>query len=82
MEAGLALAAVDDAAVEASARRHAEQLVALPPGALAETKRLLRAHQSATLEAVMDAEREAFSARLKTAEAQAIFAGFFARKAG
>jgi enoyl-CoA hydratase/carnithine racemase len=79
-EAGLALRAVDDAAVEAEAARLAAQLAALPPGALAETKRLLRGPQAATLEAVMDAERASFSARLKTPEAQAIFAAFFERK--
>ncbi len=79
-EAGLVLHAVEDAAVEAEARRLAEALAALPPGALAESKRLLRAPQAAVLEAVMDAERESFSARLKTAEAQAIFAAFFERR--
>ncbi len=81
-EAGLALETVDDNAVDATARRYAEQLATLPPGAYAESKRLLREPQAVELEAVMDAERAAFSARLQTPEAQAIFAGFFARKAG
>lgn len=81
-EAGLALETVDDDAVDATARRYAEQLATLPPGAYAESKRLLREPQAVELEAVMDAERAAFSARLQTPEAQAIFAGFFARKAG
>ncbi len=81
-EAGLALESVDDGAVEATARRYADQLAALPPGAVAESKRLLREPLMPMLEAAMDAERVAFSARLQTPEAQAIFASFFAKKAG
>lgn len=78
--AGLALRAVEDAQVEAEAVALASQLAALPPGALAETKRLLRAPLQAELEAVMDAERDAFSRQLRTPEAQAVFASFLARK--
>ena len=78
--AGLALRAVEDAQVEAEAAAIAHQLAALPPGALAETKRLLRAPLQAELEVVMTAEREAFSRQLRTPEAQAVFAAFLNRK--
>jgi enoyl-CoA hydratase/carnithine racemase len=78
--AGLALRAVEDAQVEAEAIAIATQLAALPPGALAETKRLLKAPMKAQLEAVMAEEREAFGQQLRSPEAQAVFAAFLARK--
>jgi enoyl-CoA hydratase/carnithine racemase len=80
MRAGLALRAVEDAQVEAEAVAIAGQLAGLPPGALAETKRLLRAPMRAALEAVMAEERVAFSQQLRSPEAQAVFAAFLARK--
>ena len=78
--AGLALLAVEDDEVEREAMAIATQLAALPPGALAETKRLLRAPLQAELEQVMAAERDAFSRQLLTPEAQAVFAAFLAKK--
>ena len=78
--AGLALRAVEDSQVEAEATAIATQLAGLPPGALAETKRLLRAPLQAELETVMAAERESFSRQLRSPEAQAVFAAFLARK--
>jgi len=80
MRAGLALRAVEDAQVEAEAVTIAAQLAGLPPGALAETKRLLRAPMREALEAVMAEERVAFSQQLRSPEAQAVFAAFLARK--
>jgi enoyl-CoA hydratase/carnithine racemase len=80
MRAGLALRAVEDAQVEAEAVAIAAQLAGLPPGALAETKRLLRAPMREALEAVMAEERVAFSQQLRSPEAQAVFAAFLARK--
>ena len=78
--AGLALRAVEDNQVEAEALAIAAQLAALPPGALAETKRLLREPLREELEHVMAEEREAFSHQLRSPEAQAVFAAFLARK--
>jgi len=77
---GLVGRAVDDAEVEAAAAAMAEQLAALPPGAVVATKRLLREPHAAALKEAMDRERAAFSERLRSAEAQAIFAAFLDRK--
>lgn len=78
--AGLALLAVEDDEVEKEAAGIAAQLAALPPGALAETKRLLREPLREQLDQVMAAEREAFSQRLVTPEAKAVFEAFLSRK--
>lgn len=80
--AGLATRAVPDNEVEPVALEMARHLASLPPGAVQESKRLIRAPHRAALREVMEAEREAFSARLRTPEAQAAFAGFLARKSG
>ena len=77
---GLATRAVDDAEVEGAAAAMAAQLAALPPGASAATKRLLREPYAAALKEAMDRERAAISKRLRSAEAQAIFAAFLNRK--
>jgi enoyl-CoA hydratase/carnithine racemase len=77
---GLVTRAVDDAEVEAAAAAVAAQLAALPPGAVGETKRLLRAPHAAALAEAMRRERAAISERLRSAEAQAIFAAFLDRK--
>ncbi|MFL1463603.1 enoyl-CoA hydratase-related protein [Roseococcus sp. DSY-14] len=79
-EAGLVTRAVPDAEVEETAMAMAEALAALPPEALRETKRLLRAPDEAALDAAMEAEFSAFSARLNSEEAQAIFRAFLSRK--
>ena len=78
---GLVTRAVEDAEVEETAAAMAAQLAALPPGAVAETKRLLRAPQGAALAEAMERERAAISERLRRAEARAIFAAFLNRKA-
>ena len=77
---GLVTRAVDDAEVEGAAAAMAAQLAALPLGAVAETKRLLRAPHAAALAEAMGRERAAISERLRTPEAQAIFAAFLSRK--
>jgi len=78
---GLVTRAVEDAEVEDTAAAMAAQLAALPPGALADTKRLLRAPHAEALAEAMDRERAAISERLRSAEARAIFAAFLNRKA-
>jgi enoyl-CoA hydratase/carnithine racemase len=77
---GLVTRAVEDAEVEATAAAMAAQLAALPPGAVADTKRLLRAPHAAALAEAMERERAAISERLRSAEARAIFAAFLNRK--
>jgi len=77
---GLVTRAVEDAEVEAAAAAMAAQLAALPPGAVAETKRLLRAPHAAALAEAMERERAAIAERLRSGEAQAIFAAFLNRK--
>jgi enoyl-CoA hydratase/carnithine racemase len=77
---GLVTRAVEDDEVEAAAAAMATQLAALPPGAVAETKRLLRAPHAAALAEAMERERAAISERLRSAEARAIFAAFLNRK--
>ena len=69
-----------DGEVEATAMAMAEALAALPPEALRETKRLLRAPDEAALDAAMDAEFTAFAERLRSEEAQAVFRAFLSRK--
>lgn len=79
--AGLATVAVPDAEVEAKARAMADALAALPPQALRDTKRLLRAPDEAALDAAMAAESVAFRERLNSDEAQAIFRAFLTKTA-
>lgn len=80
--AGLVTRAVPDDQVERTAAAMAMALAALPPGAMAETKRLIREPHRAALAEAMQRERAAFAARLRTAEAQAIFAAFLAKSKG
>jgi enoyl-CoA hydratase/carnithine racemase len=74
--AGLASRAVPDGEVESVAMEMAKTLAALPPGSVAETKRLIRAPHAAALAEAMAAERVSFGERLRGAEAQAAFASF------
>jgi enoyl-CoA hydratase/carnithine racemase len=74
--AGLASRAVPDNEVEPVAMEMAKTLAALPPGSVAETKRLIKAPHAAAVAEAMAAERIAFAERLRTAEAQAAFASF------
>ena len=77
---GLVTRAVEDVEVEDTAAAMAVQLAALPPGAVADTKRLLRAPYAAALAEAMERERAAISERLRSAEARAIFDAFLNRK--
>ena len=77
---GLVTRAVEDAEVEATAAAMAAQVAGLPPGAVADTKRLLRAPHAAALAEAMERERAAISERLRSAEARAVFEAFLNRK--
>ena len=62
------------------ARRVAERFNALPPGAVRETKQLMRrATREATLQA-MQAESEIFGKRLRSPEAMEAFQAFFQKR--
>jgi enoyl-CoA hydratase/carnithine racemase len=70
VECGIANAVLPAGEVAAHARRMAERFNALPPGAVRDTKRLLREPQRAALLDAVKREGAAFSARLASAEAR------------
>jgi enoyl-CoA hydratase/carnithine racemase len=58
------------------ARRIAERFNALPPGAVRETKRLLRRHRAEAVLETIRIEGKSFGARLQTPEAKEAFSAF------
>jgi enoyl-CoA hydratase/carnithine racemase len=78
-EAGLVNTVVPAAQVDAEARKSALEIAALPQGAVAIARKLLRGPPDAVL-ARIDEETELFSVRLKSAEAKRAFETFLARK--
>ncbi|NLO80017.1 MAG: enoyl-CoA hydratase [Xanthomonadaceae bacterium] len=76
---GLVNAVVDDAETLARARQQAERMAQKPRESVRLTKRLLRRFWSPAVAETLDYERERFAERLRSAEAQAAFAAFFAR---
>jgi enoyl-CoA hydratase/carnithine racemase len=80
VECGIANAVLPAAEVVNHARRVAERFNALPPGAVRDTKRLMRrAGRDATLQA-MAAEGEIFGSRLRSPEAMEAFQAFFQKR--
>jgi enoyl-CoA hydratase/carnithine racemase len=79
LAAGLVNAVVDQAEVEAAARNAANEIAALPAGAVALARQLMRGDLDAIAERV-DTEAMHFKERLRSDEARAAFAAFFARK--
>ena len=77
--AGIVNAVVDAAAVEETALKAAHEIAALPPGAVALSRQLMRGDLD-DVAARIDIEAMHFKERLASAEAQAAFAAFFARK--
>ena len=80
VECGIANAVLPAAEVVNHARRIAERFNALPPGAVAETKRLLRRGNASRLLETIKAEGEIFARRLRSPEAQEAFSAFFAKR--
>ncbi len=80
VELGLCNAVLPPDEVLPHARRMAERFNALPPSAVRETKRLLRAPQRATLDAVMAEENALFAARLRGPETQEAIRAFFEKR--
>ena len=80
VECGLANAVLPAAEVANHARRVAERFNALPPGAVRDSKRLMRrAGRDVVLQA-MAAESEIFGARLRSPEAMEAFQAFFQKR--
>ena len=80
VEAGIANAVLPATEVVNHARRIAERFNALPPGAVRETKRLMRrARNAATLETIA-VEGAVFAKRLRSPEAQEAFSAFFEKR--
>jgi enoyl-CoA hydratase/carnithine racemase len=80
VEFGIANAVLPAAEVLNHARRVAERFNALPPGAVRETKKLLRRASSAEILETIRIEGEAFSQRLATPEAKEAFSAFFQKR--
>jgi enoyl-CoA hydratase/carnithine racemase len=78
-DAGIVNAVVDTAAVDAVAFKAAEEIAALPPGALAAARQLMRSHGDEVMQRI-DAEAELFKKLLQSDEARTAFQAFFARK--
>lgn len=80
VEFGIANAVLPAAEVLPHARRMAERFNALPPAAVREGKRLMRAPLRAQIQAVMDAENQIFGERLRSPEAREAFQAFFEKR--
>ena len=80
VELGLANAVLPAGEVLPHARRVAERFNALPPGAVRESKRLLRAPQQQAIVDTIQSEGELFAARLRSPEAKEAFQAFFQKR--
>ena len=80
VDCGIANAVLPAGEVVNHARRMAERFNALAPGAVADTKRLMRAPQRARITEVMAAEGALFGQRLRSPEAQEAFQAFFQKR--
>ena len=80
VECGMANAVLPAAEVVPHARRVAERFRALPPGAVREAKRLMRAPQREQVLATIRAEGALFAARLRSPEAMEAFGAFLQRR--
>jgi enoyl-CoA hydratase/carnithine racemase len=80
VECGIANAVLPAGEVVNHARRVAERFNQLPPGAVREAKRLLRAPQREQVLATIRAEGELFAARLRSPEAMEAFQAFFQKR--
>ena len=79
LEAGLLNAVVTEGTARDAALGKAKALAALPPQALAVTKRLLKRGQAEALAETLQIEARHFGERLASPEAQAAFAAFLKR---
>ena len=80
VDCGIANAVLPPGELVNHARRMAERFNALPPSAVRETKRLMRAPQRAQVAQVMAAEGELLALRLRSPEAAEAFQAFFQKR--
>jgi enoyl-CoA hydratase/carnithine racemase len=80
VDCGIANAVLPASEVVNHARRMAERFNHLPPGAVRETKALMRRAQRPAIQEAMAIERAAFMQRLRSAEAQEAFSAFFEKR--
>jgi enoyl-CoA hydratase/carnithine racemase len=80
VEMGIANAVLPAAEVVNHARRMAERFNALPPGAVRESKALMRRAQSALVEETVAVEADVFGKRLRSPEAMEAFQAFFQKR--
>lgn len=80
VDCGIANAVLPAAEVVAHARRIAERFNALPPGAVRESKRLMRRGRAAPLLETIGVEGEAFARSLQSPEAKEAFSAFFQKR--
>jgi enoyl-CoA hydratase/carnithine racemase len=80
VECGIANAVLPAAEVVNHARRMAERFNALPPGAVRDAKRLMRAPQRELIAGTIRTEGELFAARLRSPEAMEAFQAFFQKR--
>jgi enoyl-CoA hydratase/carnithine racemase len=80
VDCGIANAVLPAGEVVNHARRMAERFNALAPGAVADTKRLMRAPQRTRIREVMAAEGALFGQRLRSPEATEAFQAFFQKR--
>jgi enoyl-CoA hydratase/carnithine racemase len=80
VDCGIANAVLPAGEVVNHARRVAERFNALPPGAVREAKRLMRAPQREQLLATIRTEGEIFARRLRSPEAMEAFQAFFQKR--
>ncbi len=78
-EAGLVNEIVDAALVDQVARKAAQEIAALPPGAIAVSRALIRGELDDVVKRI-DTETMLFRERLQSDEARAAFAAFLSRK--
>ena len=77
---GMATAVLPASDVLTHARRMAERFNALPPGAVRDTKRLMRAGSSAGIARAVQAESAIFAERLRSPEAKEALQAFFEKR--
>jgi enoyl-CoA hydratase/carnithine racemase len=80
VDCGIANAVLPAGEVVGHARRMAERFNALPPGAVREAKRLMRAPQREQVLQVIQAEGALFAQRLRSPEAMEAFQAFFQKR--
>jgi enoyl-CoA hydratase/carnithine racemase len=80
VECGIANAVLPASEVVAHARRIAERFKHLPPGAVRDTKRLMRAGLAERMWPTIEAEAKIFGERLRGPEAREAFQAFFEKR--